>query len=38
MPESFVVDKAGKVRFYFVNRRNWNSDVLTTCLDALMDE
>jgi len=38
VPESFVVDKKGILRHYFVNKRNWNSDIAKTCLLALTDE
>jgi peroxiredoxin len=38
VPESFVVDRKGTLRHYFVNKRNWDSDVAITCLRALIDE
>ncbi len=38
VPESFVVDKNGVLRHYFVNKRNWDSDIAETCLRALTDE
>jgi thiol-disulfide isomerase/thioredoxin len=38
VPESFLIDKRGVVRRYFINKRNWNSDVAKTCIRALMDE
>ena len=38
VPESFLVDKKGVIRRYFVNKRNWNSAVAKTCIRALMDE
>lgn len=38
VPESFVVDKNGVLRHYFVNKRNWSSDIAKTCLRALTDE
>lgn len=38
VPDSFVIDREGKVRYYFVNKRDWHSDVAQTCLKALVDE
>lgn len=38
VPESFVVDKAGNIRHYFINRRNWDGDIAGTCLQSLIDE
>lgn len=38
VPETFVVDKKGILRHYFVNKRNWSSDIAKTCLLALTDE
>ncbi len=38
VPESFLVDKQGVVRHYFINKRNWRADVVKTCIRALMDE
>jgi len=38
VPESFVVDRKGTLRHYFVNKRDWDSDVAITCLRALIDE
>lgn len=38
VPESFVVDREGKIRHYFINKRNWMGDVAATCLQDLIDE
>jgi thiol-disulfide isomerase/thioredoxin len=38
VPESFVIDKAGRVRFYFDNSRDWNLSVAHTCLRSIIDE
>ena len=35
---SFVVDKNGIIRHYFINKRNWDSSVAKTCVRALLDE
>lgn len=38
VPETFVIDRDGHIRYYFVNKRDWDSDVSETCLRALIDE
>lgn len=38
VPESFVIDKQGNVRMYLINKRDWDSSVAETCLQALIDE
>lgn len=38
VPESFIIDKKGNVRMYLVNKRDWDSSVAETCLQALIDE
>ena len=37
-PESFAVDRKGNLRYYFINKRDWDSDVAVTCLRGLIDE
>lgn len=37
MPESFLVDEHGNITHYFINKRNWDSDVAQTCLRAVID-
>ena len=38
VPESFLIDRNGMVRYYFVNKREWNSSVAGTCLQSVIDE
>ena len=38
VPESFVIDKRGRIRMYLVNKRDWDAPVTETCLQALVDE
>jgi thiol-disulfide isomerase/thioredoxin len=38
VPESFVVDRKGLIRHYFINKRTWDGDVAATCLQDLVDE
>jgi len=38
VPESFLIDRNGKVRHYFVNKRDWDSDVAETCLKSVIQE
>jgi len=37
VPETFVIDKNGQIRYHFINKRNWDSGVAATCLRALKD-
>ena len=34
-PESFMIDAAGRVRYYFVNKRDWSRAEAVTCLESL---
>ena len=36
VPESFLVDRAGNVRFYFVNKRDWSTPEAEACVRALL--
>jgi thiol-disulfide isomerase/thioredoxin len=38
VPESALIDRQGNIRAYFVNKREWGSDVAETCLRSLIDE
>lgn len=38
VPESFLIDRMGRVRYYFVNKRDWSSSVAETCLQSVIDE
>jgi thiol-disulfide isomerase/thioredoxin len=38
VPESFLVDKRGMLRYYFINKRDWQSGIAETCLRSVTDE
>jgi thiol-disulfide isomerase/thioredoxin len=38
VPESFLVDRQGHIRMYLVNKRDWGSGVVETCVQSLIDE
>ncbi|MEZ4365664.1 MAG: TlpA disulfide reductase family protein [Kofleriaceae bacterium] len=38
VPESFLIDREGRVRYYFVNKRDWRSSVAQTCLRSVIAE
>lgn len=38
VPESALIDRQGKIRAYFVNKRSWDSPVAQTCLRSVIDE
>jgi peroxiredoxin len=38
VPESFLIDRQGKVRYYFINRRDWQSGVAKTLIQSVIDE
>jgi thiol-disulfide isomerase/thioredoxin len=38
VPESCVFDRQGRIRYYFINKRDWDSGVAQTCMRALIDE
>ena len=35
VPETFIIDKDGKVRYYIVSDRDWNSPDIRACIDQL---
>lgn len=37
VPESFVVDREGNIRYYFINKRDWDSDVAKTCIRGVIE-
>jgi peroxiredoxin len=37
VPESFLVDREGIIRHYFINKRDWDSSVARTCVRSLID-
>ena len=38
VPESFIVDRDGTIRYYFINKRDWDSDIARTCIQSFIDE
>ena len=36
VPESFVVDRTGRLRYYFINKRDWSTSIADTCIDDLV--
>jgi peroxiredoxin len=34
-PESFMIDASGKVRHYFINKRDWSKPEALACLESL---
>ena len=38
VPESFLIDRLGRIRYYFVNKRDWNASIAHTCLQSVIDE
>jgi thiol-disulfide isomerase/thioredoxin len=38
VPESFVVDRDGRIRYYFINKRDWDSGVAETCIRSVLEE
>ena len=38
LPESYLIDKAGTIRYYFVGARDWSSEQARTCVQSLIDE
>jgi thiol-disulfide isomerase/thioredoxin len=38
VPESALIDRQGRLRAYFVNKRDWQSPVAETCLRSIIDE
>ena len=37
VPESFLIDRDGIVRYYLVNKRDWNNAAARTCLRSVLD-
>ena len=37
VPETALIDRDGVIRAYFVNKRDWESPVATTCLRSVID-
>lgn len=38
VPESALIDRKGRIRAYFANKRDWESPVAQTCLRSVIDE
>jgi len=38
VPESALIDRKGNIRAYFVNKRDWTTNVAETCLRSVIDE
>ncbi len=34
-PESYMIDAAGRVRYYFINKRDWSRPEAVACLESL---
>jgi peroxiredoxin len=34
-PESFLIDASGRVRYYFINKRDWSRPEAVACLESL---
>lgn len=37
-PDTYLIDRDGKVRYYYVNRRRWDSENAVACIQALLGE
>jgi peroxiredoxin len=37
-PDSYLIDRQGRVRYYYVNRRSWDSASAIDCVHALLGE
>ena len=38
VPESFLIDREGRIRHYFINKRDWDSTIAETCLRSVIEE
>jgi peroxiredoxin len=38
LPETYLIDREGKIRYYVVNTRNWSSPDAQRCIRALLKE
>ena len=38
LPETYLIDKQGVVRYYFVNQREWDQRNARQCIQALLVE
>jgi peroxiredoxin len=37
-PDTYLIDRQGQVRYYYVNKRHWDSENAIACIDALLGE
>jgi thiol-disulfide isomerase/thioredoxin len=37
VPETALIDRQGNIRAYFINKRDWTSSVMETCLRSVID-
>ncbi len=37
-PETYLIDRDGRVRYYFINGRKWDNDNAHACVQALLNE
>jgi peroxiredoxin len=37
-PDTYIIDREGRVRYYYVNRRRWDSDNAVACVKTLLSE
>jgi peroxiredoxin len=37
VPDSFIIDRDGIIRYYLVNKRDWNNAAARTCLRSVLD-
>jgi len=38
VPESFLIDRKGRIRMYFDNRRDWDAPIAEACIQSIIDE
>lgn len=38
LPEAYLIDKQGNIRYYFVNKRDWDSQAAMQCMRSLIEE
>lgn len=38
LPESYLIDKEGNIRYYVISDRNWNQPNVVACLNSLIKE
>lgn len=38
VPDSFLIDRMGRIRYYFSNKRDWGSSIAETCIKSVIDE